>query len=264
MTAPLRSCLYRGQVMHHRFRPVRHRFVYEVFSLYLDLDELEEIGRRLRLLSVDCANLLSFHAADHGPRDGSPLRRWVEEQLAGQRIADASARITLLCFPRLLGYVFNPLSIYFCHGSDGTLRALIYEVRNTFGEQHCYVFAVTPEHGRLGHACAKRMYVSPFISMEARYEFKLRVPDERLIVTIFEREAQGPVLTATHTAARRPLSDRELLRALRQNLFMTWKVIGAIHFEALRLWWKGVPYFPHGEAAGRGTAIAGGKAGSER
>lgn len=259
---PLRSCLYRGQVMHHRFRPTRHRFVYEVFSLYLDLDELDAVDRGLRLLSVERPNLLSFRAADHGRRDRSALRPWVEEQLARHGIVDAAARIALLCFPRLLGYVFNPLSIYFCHGAGGGLRAIVYEVKNTFGEQHCYVFAVTPDNGRLAHACAKAMYVSPFIGMDAHYEFKLRVPDERLLITIFEREPAGPVLTATHTAERRPLTDRELLRALRQNLFMTWKVIGGIHLEALRLWWKGVPYFPRGGAADRGRRILGGEAGS--
>jgi DUF1365 family protein len=258
---PLRSCLYRGQVMHHRLRPTRHRFVYEVFSLYLDLDELDQVDRSLHLLSVGRRNLLSFHAADHGPRDGSALRPWVEAQLARHGIVDATARIVLLCFPRLLGYVFNPLSIYFCHGAGGAVRAIVYEVKNTFGEQHCYVFEATPANGRLAHACAKAMYVSPFIGMDARYEFKLRVPDERLLITIFEREPAGPVLTATYTGARRPLTDRELLRALRRNLFMTWKVIAGIHFEALRLWWKGVPYFPRAGAADSGSRIIGGEAG---
>lgn len=235
--------------MHQRLRPVRHRFVYDVFSLYLDLDEAEAVDRSLRLLSIERPNIMSFRAADHGPRDGSALRPWVEVQLRGHGLEEATARIGLLCFPRLFGYVFNPLSIYFCHAATGELRALVYEVKNTFGDQHCYVFGVRPSGGTVGHGCAKRMYVSPFIGMDARYEFKLREPGERLSVTIFEQDADGPLLNATHVAERRPLTDRELARALRRNLFMTWKVIAGIHVEALRLWLKGVPYFPRNVSA---------------
>lgn len=249
MASALRSCLYDGKVMHLRLRPVRHRFVYEVFSLLIDLDEQVEVDRSLRLLSVERRNLLSFRAADHGPRDGSPLRPWVEAQLAAHGLEDAAGRVALLCFPRLLGYVFNPLSVYFCHAASGELRAIIYEVKNTFGDQHCYVFGVRPDGGPLGHACAKELYVSPFIAMDARYEFKLREPGQRLSLTIFERDADGPLLNATHVAQRRALNDRELVRALRRNLFMTWKVIVGIHFEALRLWLKGVPYFSRDAAA---------------
>ena len=158
---PLRSCLYRGVVMHHRRRPVDHRFAYRVFSLYLDLDELPLLGEHLRLLSVERPNLLSFHNRDHGARDGSPLRPWVAAQLAGAGIRLARPRIMLLCFPRLLGYVFNPLSVYFCH-EDERLAAIVYEVKNTFGGQHAYVVPVRPEvPGPVAHEVQKAFYVSP-------------------------------------------------------------------------------------------------------
>lgn len=243
-----RSCLYRGRVMHHRLRPVRHRFVYDVFSLYLDLEELDAVAGRLRLLGIERPGLLSFRAKDHGPRDGSPLLPWVRRLLAAEGLAGADGRVMLLCFPRLLGYVFNPLSVYFCHAASGELRGIVYEVKNTFGEQTCYVLPVSPGPGPITQACDKRMYVSPFIGMAARYRFRVAPPGARLALAIHESEPEGPVLVATHTGERRPLSDRALFRALAGNLLMTFKVIAGIHLEALRLWLKGAPVFPRGAA----------------
>ncbi|MFO1070182.1 MAG: DUF1365 domain-containing protein [Geminicoccaceae bacterium] len=246
------SCLYDGEVMHHRLRPVRHRFVYRVFSLYLDLAEIPRLSAGLRLLRFERPGLLSFRSADHGERDGSPLEPWVRRQLAANGLGDVDGRIRLLCFPRLLGYVFNPLSIYFCHDRAGALRAIVYEVKNTFGDQHCYVFAVRPESGAMTHACAKEMYVSPFIAMDARYHFSLREPGERLAIAIRETVPEGPILLATQSGVRQPLTDRQLLRALAGNLLMTFKVIAGIHLEALRLWLKGAPYYPREKPAATG------------
>ncbi|MDX6748280.1 DUF1365 domain-containing protein [Geminicoccaceae bacterium 1502E] len=239
----LRSCLYRGTVMHHRLRPVPHRFTYRVFSLFLDLDEVAELDRRLRLLSFERFNVASFMARDHGPRDGSPLRPWVLERLAEHGIRVTAPRIQLLCFPRLLGYVFNPLSIYFVHEGE-RLAALVYEVKNTFGGQHVYV-AVTDGSsidGRITvHEVDKAFHVSPFVPMRARYRFFLAVPGERLSMVIRESDQEGPLLVAGHTADRLSLTDGNLLTCLAGNFFMTLKIIAGIHVEALRLWRKGVP-----------------------
>ncbi len=246
----LRSCLYRGRIMHHRRLPFAHRFVYRVFSLYLDLDELDLIGRRLRLLAIERPGLLSFRARDHGPRDGSPLRPWVLARLAEQGIEPARPRILLLCFPRILGYVFNPLSIYFCHDDD-RLVAVIYEVKNTFGEQTCYVLPAEPRTAAdrdlpLAQGCAKGFYVSPFIGMRAWYAFRFKQPGERLAFAIRETVPEGLLLVASHTGERRPLDDRNLLACLLANPLMTFKVILGIHWEAARLWLKGARYFPRG------------------
>ncbi len=241
------AVLYVGQVLHARLRPRAHRFTYRVFTLLADLDQLPAIGRRLRLFSVDRPNLLAFWQADHGPRDGSPLRPWVERQLAAHGLASAGHRILVLAMPRLLGYVFNPISVYYCHDAAGRLGALIYEVKNTFGEQHSYVLpapsAATPG-GWLRQSCAKAFYVSPFIEPDARYRFHLQPPGERLRLIIQESHAAQPLLLATLTGTRRPCTDWQLLKAAFRWPFMTHKVIAAIHWEALWLWLKRIPLQP--------------------
>ena len=236
------SCLYVGSVMHRRLRPFVHRFTYRVFSLYLDLDELAGLSRRLALFSHNRWNLLGFRDRDHGPRDGSPLRPWAEAQLAAAGLAGPYGAIRLLCFPRLLGYVFNPLSVWFCHDGAGRLLAVIYEVSNTRGQHHAYTIAVGqggPANAPLEQGCAKLFHVSPFIPMAARYHFRLREPSDRLAIAILESVAEGPILAATHTGRRRGLTDRNLAAALLGHPLMAVKVIGAIHWQALRLWLKG-------------------------
>jgi uncharacterized protein len=240
-----RSALYIGEVMHHRLRPFRHRFVYRVFALLLDLDELDDLDRRLRLLKVNRRGVLGLRNEDHGARDGSALLPWARARFAETGIELAGGKVRLLCFPRLWGYVFNPLSVYFGYGPDGCLRGLIYEVKNTFGGQHTYVMpAETDRAGRVAvHACDKDFHVSPFIPMEARYRFKVEDPGARLSLLIHESDREGPLLVASLTGERRPLDDRGLALAVLRHPLMTAKVIGAIHFEALRLWWKGAPFF---------------------
>jgi len=242
------SALYFGEVMHRRLRPLRHRFVYRVFTGLFDLDELPKLGRRLRLFSHNRLNLFSFHDRDHGRRDGSPLRPWVEGHLAATGIDLDGGRILLLCFPRLLGYVFNPLSVYFCFHRDGGLRAILYEVKNTFGDQHGYLLPVEDgDDGVVRQSCDKVFHVSPFIEMACRYHFRLRVPDARLALAIRQSTLAGPdgepdMLVATVTGRRRPLDDATLFRAWLRHPLMTLKVIAAIHFEALRLWRKGARF----------------------
>ena len=251
------SCLYVGAVVHKRLKPRTHHLTYRVFSLLLDLDDLPALGRSLRVFSHNRFNLLSFFDRDHGPGDGTCLRSWVERQLAPAGIGLDGGPIRLLCYPRVLGYVFNPLSIYFCHRSDGRLAAILYQVNNTFGERHSYLIPVDPdEDGVLRHRCRKRLYVSPFIPMEAMYHFRIRPPGDRLAVSIRETDAEGPLLYAATTGKRRPLTDRELLAAFIRFPLMTLKVIGGIHWEALRLWRKGVPLVPRPAPPERPVTIA--------
>jgi len=246
-TGELRSGLYDGVVMHNRLRPVRHRFRYRVFSLLLDLDELPEIARRSRLLRIERPGILSFRAVDHGARDGTPLAPWARAHFAAAGIVDV-ARLELLCFPRLWGFVFNPLSVYFAYDVEDELTGVLYEVKNTFGGQHAYVLPAGPvardADGRIRHGVDKSFYVSPFIDMDASYHFVFRPPAETLELVIRETDQNGMFFTASQTGTRRPLTDRDLAACLLRNLAMTFKVIGGIHVEALRLWLKGAPYHP--------------------
>jgi len=237
------SALYAGVVMHRRLRPRRHRLRYRVFSLLLDLDEVPAIFRRLRLLSHRRFNLYGFDERDHADGSGAPLRGWVERHLAQAGIDIEGGPIRLLAMPRVLGYGFNPLSVYFCHRRDGRLAALLHEVHNTFGERHTYLIPV--EHGAspadVRQDCNKGFYVSPFMAMDMRYEFRIHAPDERLSIAIRGSNAEGTLIVAVLSAERRALTDRALLGAFLRTPLLTMKVIAGIHWQALRLWWKGVP-----------------------
>jgi uncharacterized protein len=236
------SCLYEGDVMHCRLRPMRHRFVYRVCSALFDVDEIPRLGRRLRLFSHNRFNLFSFHDRDHGARDGSPLRPWVERHLRARGIELNGGRMFIHCLPRLLGYGFNPLSVIWCYDAGGDLRAILYEVKNTFGQQHGYLIPVEVERVRnaaIRQRATKIFYVSPFIGMDAEYHFRVHEPEDRLLIVIRETVPEGDLLVATHIAARRKLGDLRLLRAALAYPLVTIKVIAAIHWEALRLWLKG-------------------------
>ena len=239
--------------MHKRLRPARHRFRYRVFSLFVDIDALPELDRRHRLFHYNRPGWLSFHDRDHGPRDGTPLRPWVEHQLAEAGLGEAGDRIFLLCFPRLAGYVFNPLSIYFCYRADGALAAILYEVKNTFGEQHAYLLPVDRDGRAAQHGCRKAFYVSPFLDMDSDYRFRIRPPGDRLSVLIRQRVRGAETLIASQVGERRKLSDANLRRALLGHPLMTFKVVVAIHWQALRLWWKGVPLIPMPTSADTGS-----------
>ncbi|HYN39789.1 MAG TPA: DUF1365 domain-containing protein [Rhodospirillales bacterium] len=240
----LRSCLYAGTVVHQRMRPKKHRLRYRVFSALLDLDELPVIDRQLQLFGHNRRAIYSFHDRDHGPGADRPLRSWVEGELAKAGIDLAGGAIRLLCYPRIAGYVFNPLSVYFCHEPGGGLRALLYEVNNTFGERHTYLIPVDADEDDavVRQECDKAFYVSPFLAVAGRYRFRVTPPGELLSVGILQTAEDGaPLLHAQFDAARMPLDDRTLRQCFLRYPLLTLKVIGGIHIEALRLWWKGVP-----------------------
>ncbi|MGY3527406.1 DUF1365 domain-containing protein [Bradyrhizobium sp. USDA 4452] len=236
----LRSCLYRGNIMHRRLRPTTHRFRYRAFWLLLDLDEMHLLASRLRLFSCNRFNLFAFHDADHGDGSATPLRLQAERCLMQAGIDIAGGPIQLFCMPRTLGYDFNPLSLYFCHRHDGQLAAVIYEVHNTFGERHAYVASVAADTGTIRHDCGKAFYVSPFMSMDLSYHFRLNQPDEHFGLGISASSGGETVLGACLTASRHELSDQELLSSFAAIPLVTIKVILAIHWEALRLWLKGL------------------------
>jgi len=254
---PPDSCIYRGIVMHHRKRPVDHRFTYRVFSLLLDIDRLDELAAGLWSLRIDRPWLTSFYRRDHGPRDGSGLRPWVEARLREAGVSAKPGRVLLLAMPRLLGFMFNPLSVYFCYDERDALAAIVYEVKNTFGGQHAYVLRAGAGEAAFSHDCAKDFYVSPFIDMTARYQFRLRAPGERLTMAIRETDGDGCFFVASHTAARLPLEDRALLGCVMGHSLLSLKVVAGIHLEALRLWLKGAPYFPREAVLGRARPNSG-------
>jgi hypothetical protein len=239
-----------------------HRFSYRVMSLLIDLDRLEEADRRSPLFGINRAALYSFHEADHGGRDGSSLCAYVRQRAAEQGVDLTGGKLLLLCYPRLLGYTFNPLSVYFCYSADGRLALVVYEVRNTFGEIHSYVLPVRPGQlsaAGLRQAQDKLFYVSPFVEMAMRYHFRLTLPGEQVRLRILETDLEGPLLAATFSGRRAPLTTSALMRSFIALPLVTLKIMAAIHWEALRLWLKGarlVPRTPAATAKADNTSLA--------
>lgn len=241
----MRSSLYDGHVVHARLTPRRHRLRYRVFCCLIDLAEIAELDARLRLFSVGRRNLFSFHESDHGDRAGG-LAAHIRGLLANVGVGLGEAgRIRLLCYPRILGYAFNPLSTYFCETGEGQLAAIVYEVSNTFGERHSYVMPVIGEPGEpVFQQVEKAMYVSPFSDNDGTYSFHVRPPGETVAVGVLYR-CQGEAVMRAHFAGERlALTDAALLRLAVAVPFMTLKVIAGIHWEALRLWLKGLQLRP--------------------
>ena len=260
------AALYVGEVMHARLKPMGHRFSYRVMSLLIDLDRLKAADRQSPLFGVNRAALYSFNEADHGPRDGSYLRAYVQGCAAEHGIDLAGGRVKLLCYPRLLGYTFNPLSVYFGYRADGELALMIYEVRNTFGDIHSYVMPVQPDQrsdAGVRQQQEKLFYVSPFIEMAMKYHFRVSPPGEQVRLRILETDREGPLLAATFHGRRRALTTAGLLRAFCALPLMTFKIVAAIHWEALRLWVKGARLVPRPGAANSGLMPAGGLAVAE-
>ena len=245
------SSVYKGVVLHHRFRPKKHRFIYRVFSFCLDLGELSQLDKKLRFFSVNRFNLFSFYEKDHG-RGDKKLKEHITSILDQHGYNSASSKITLLCYPRILGYVFNPLSVYFCYNKTGTLRVILYEVSNTFGKRHIYLLPVEKDRSEtIRHYSKKELYVSPFMPMETNYSFRISPPEEKVSICIQQTsgskessEKKQKILNALFTGEKENLSDTILLRLFVFHPLMTIKVITAIHWEAARLWIKGLSLQP--------------------
>lgn len=254
---PTVSALYAGSVSHVRLKPKRHRLRYRLFSLLLDLDELTSCDRALSLFSVNRANLFSLFERDYGAPCAGGLKAHIECLLAEAGLAPDGGPVRLLTMPRVLGYAFNPLSLFFCHRKDESLAAILYQVNNTFGQRHAYLIPLAKgEVAPFRQRAEKRFYVSPFLDMNLSYAFRIDPPTDNLRVGIIASDAEGPVLCAAQTGVRRPLNDRELLRAFLAYPLLTLKVIAGIHYEALRLWLKGIGLRPRPAPPERSVTLA--------
>ena len=233
------SAFYVGSVMHRRLRPRVHRLRHRAFWMLLDLDEIDRLASRLPLFSRNGFNAVSFHDADHGDGSATPLRAQITRHLNAAGISEDGA-IRLLCMPRIFGYGFNPLSIYFCHSREGVLTAILYEVHNTFGQRHSYLIPVDPRAGTvIDQQCHKSFYVSPFLDMDMTYAFRVALPGDGVSVAIRGRDRDGLLIVAALTGRRAPLTNTTLLSVLLTHPLLTLKVIGAIHWHALRMLLKG-------------------------
>ncbi len=231
------SKIYTGKVIHKRFKPKEHYFKYNVFSLLIDLNELEEINKYIKFFSYNKFNIISFYDKDHGDRDGSSIKLWVKKNLRNIGIMTEDISIKLLCYPRIFGYVFNPLSTYFIYNKHSELISIFYEVKNTFGEQHTYIFKAQDEK-TVQNKCTKKFYVSPFIEMDCEYHFKTLNPKEQLSVVINQNDKDGKLLFASQDGISKDFNNKNLILSYLTHPLMTFKIIGAIHYEAFKLWAK--------------------------
>ena len=236
----MNSCIYNGEVTHIRFKPVKHFLKYRTFSLLIDLDEINLLDKSIGIFSHNRFNIFSFYDKDHGNRDGGNLKEWVISNLKRFNIKEDITNVKVLCYPRILGYVFNPLSIFYCYNKD-KLIAIFYEVKNTFNEQHTYIFKIK-NNEEIIQKCRKKFYVSPFMDMETYYNFKLLNPNDKLSVFIKQTDANGTILTATQTGDKKEFNFKQLAINFLKYPLMTIKIIGSIHYEALLLWKKGAIY----------------------
>lgn len=243
--------LHVGDVAHVRHTPFRHRFRYRMWMLSCDLDAPVQslLFRRNR------AGLVSLHDADHGPRDGSALRPWVEARLAEAGLGDFAHRIRFMAIPRVLGYAFNPIAFFLCHDETGRLGAVIHQVKNTFGGQTEYVLPVADRPGTIHQSVEKRMHVSPFFDMQGGYRFAFSDPTgaQFKLAILYGTEGR-PRMTAIMRLARETLSDLRLAQLLLAMPLMTLGVFAAIHFQALRLYLRGARFHPLPPTAPRAPA----------
>lgn len=231
-----------GHVMHRRLRPVVNAFAYPVFFVQLPLHNLD--AAKCPIFSVDRSNLLSFQQKDHGPRDGSPLLPWIQSILR-ERGLPADGEIVLQCFPRVLGYVFNPVSLWFCRDRAGELIAVLAEVSNTFGGRHSYLLH-NADHSPLRDGqvlpASKAFHVSPFCEVEGGYRFRFHLQRNCPVMRIDYDDAEGELLLTSISGRRRGWSTGALLTAFFRMPLLTAGVMCRIHWQALRLWLKGVPF----------------------
>ena len=238
----INSAIYNGQVIHKRFKPKVHYFRYNVFSLLIDLSELETIDKEISFFSLNKFNLISFFEKDHGDRDGSSLINWVNKNLEKNNIPTQDITIKILCYPRILGFVFNPLSVFYVYNLQNKLISILYEVKNTFGEQHTYIFKITKDENLVQNKCAKKFHVSPFIEMDCNYFFRLLKPGDKISVIIDQYDKEDKILFASQDGIRTEFNSKELIKSYLKHPLMTFKIIIAIHYEAFKLWLKGIKF----------------------
>ena len=238
----INSSIYNGQVIHKRFKPKVHSFRYDVFSLLIDLSELETLDKQVNFFSYNKFNWISFYDKDHGDRDGSSLINWVQKNLRKNNISTENIKIKILCYPRIFGFVFNPLSVFYVYNSNGNLISILYEVKNTFGEQHTYIFRIEKDANLIQNNCSKKFHVSPFIQMNCNYFFRLLKPGNKISVIIDQYENEDKILYASQDGIRTDFNTKYLVKSFLNHPLMTFKIIIAIHYEAFKLWSKGIKF----------------------
>jgi DUF1365 family protein len=236
------SYIYTGSVIHKRFKPKIHSFNYKVFSLLIDLSEIDLLNKNLKIFSYNKFNIISFFNKDHGPRDGSSLKNWVVNNLKKNNIETNDIQIKILCYPRIFGYVFNPLSVFYVYDKNSDLISILYEVKNTFGEQHTYIFKTKKENNLIQHVCKKKFHVSPFIQMNCVYFFRLLKPGNKISVIIDVQDPEGKILYTSQDGIKSELNNNNLITSYLKHPLMTFKIIMAIHFEAFKLWIKRIKF----------------------
>lgn len=245
----LRSCLYAGQVYHKRTRPVEHVLRYSVFSMLVDIGEIDDIARQCWPFSHNRFNLFSFHDKDFGEGGTETLHQYIERKLSEADICTMPTRVLLSCYPRVLGHVFNPLSVFYCLDDFDNCYAVIHEVHNTFGERHAYALPVHDNLNKtnrwIDQTTDKSLFVSPFAHMDMHYEFRLNQPEDRQVIVIRASDEEGLLITASYNATRQLLTTSQLLRHFFKIPVLGFKVVGGIHWEALKLWLKRVPLYKH-------------------
>jgi len=236
------SSIYIGNVIHKRFKPKVHFFKYKVFSILIDISEINLLHKNLKIFSYNRFNIISFYDADHGPRDGTSVKEWVIKNLKDNQIDTKDIKIKLLCYPRIFGFVFNPLSVFFIYNKKSELISILYEVKNTFDEQHTYIFKSRENENPIKHTCKKKFHVSPFIEMNCTYFFKILKPGDKISVIIDQYDEEGKLLYASQDGSRIELNNKNLFLSYLKHPLMTFKIIAAIHFEAFKLWIKGIKF----------------------
>ena len=236
------SYIYTGNVVHKRFKPKIHYFKYKVFSLLIDLSEIKLLDQNLKIFSYNKFNIVSFYDKDHGARNGSSIKNWVISNLKKNNIDTENIQIKLLCYPRIFGYVFNPLSVFYIYDRSSNLISILYEVKNTFGEQHTYVFKTEINHNLIQHTCKKKFHVSPFIEMDCTYFFRLLKPGNKISVIIDQNDNNGKILYASQDGVRSEINNINFIKSYLKHPLMTFKIIFAIHYEAFKLWSKGIKF----------------------
>jgi DUF1365 family protein len=239
------ALLYEGSVAHSRFGTTPHRLKYRLFLALLDIDALDKIAERVWCFSHNRFNLFAFHDTDHGPKTVGgqrALRPWVEAQLRDAGLTFSGGSIRLLSLPRILGFAFNPLSVYFCYRADQSLAALLYEVNNTFGERHTYVIPMSADdvNEPVRQRCEKRFYVSPFLDMAMTYDFRIGPPGATVSVSVTGWQNDKRKIVASFFGNARPFDDRSLISAFVRRPHAALMVVAGIYWEAFKLWRKGI------------------------
>ena len=241
----MNSAIYTGEVFHRRYVGRGHAFRYRVFYLLLDLDELDELDGLSRLFGVNRPAWFSYRDTDHGTGGRESFKQWLTDVVRDAGYGGEDWHFRVLTMPRMFGYVFNPITVVFCHRGNGSIAAMIYEVNNTFGERIAYLAPVDSGQAPIRQRCDKEMFVSPFFELRGHYDFLVNPSAAGLRIGIDYSVDDSHCLHASFNGRRQPFNARTLRRLAVTHPVATLKVIGGIHYEAIKLWLRGVPLVRH-------------------